>query len=181
MPRWYDLAFRGVARGPVTRRIRTVNSSDWAVRARPPDGLSNVPIDLESHARDLADTTGNRSLQHVECPVQERAALLSRSYPSLRSHDLSRSDLEALASYTELFRVAAGTMIFHEATPGSWMSLVVSGEVEIRKLDAAQRDRVLATIGPGNLLGEMAFLDGQTRSATAIATLSLPDAQRQHI
>jgi len=113
---------------------------------------------------------GNRSLQHVECPVQERAALLSRSYPSLRSHDLSRSDLEALASYTELFRVAAGTMIFHEATPGSWMALVVSGEVEIRKLDAAQRDRVLATIGPGNLLGEMAFLDGQTRSATAIAS-----------
>ena len=111
----------------------------------------------------------NRSLQHVECPVQERAALLSRSYPSLRSHDLSRSDLETLGSYTELFRVAAGTMIFHEATPGSWMALVVSGEVEIRKLDAAQRDRVLATIGPGNLLGEMAFLDGQTRSATAIS------------
>ena len=50
------------------------------------------------------------------------------------------------------------------------MALVVSGEVEIRKLDAAQSDRVLATIGPGNLLGEMAFLDGQTRSATAIAS-----------
>jgi len=60
-------------------------------------------------------------------------------------------------------------MIFHEATPGSWMALVVSGEVEIRKLDAGRRDRILATIGPGHLLGEMAFLDGQTRSATAIA------------
>ncbi|OLB94251.1 MAG: hypothetical protein AUH30_18060 [Candidatus Rokubacteria bacterium 13_1_40CM_68_15] len=111
----------------------------------------------------------NRSLQHVECPVQERAALLSRGYPSLRLHDLTRADLETLGSYTEVFRAEVGTMIFHEATPGSWMALVVSGEVEIRKLDAGRRDRILATIGPGHLLGEMAFLDGQTRSATAIA------------
>src|SRR5438046_10325795 len=50
------------------------------------------------------------------------------------------------------------------------MSIVVSAEVAICKRHAAQRDRVLATIRPGNLLGEMAFLDGQTRSATAIAS-----------
>src|SRR3989454_4634026 len=60
----------------------------------------------------------NRSLQYVECPVQERAALLSRSYPSLRLNDLTRTDLETLGSYTEVFRAEEGTMIFHEATPG---------------------------------------------------------------
>src|SRR5439155_1301168 len=79
MPRWYDLAFRGVARGPVTRRIRTVNSSDWAVRARPPDGCRTCRLTWRAMHGISRTQLENRSLQHVECPVQERAALLTRS------------------------------------------------------------------------------------------------------
>ena len=50
------------------------------------------------------------------------------------------------------------------------MALLVDGAVDVLKLDASRQNRLLATLGPGQLLGEMAFVDGQTRSATAVAT-----------
>jgi CRP/FNR family cyclic AMP-dependent transcriptional regulator len=58
----------------------------------------------------------------------------------------------------------AGQVIFEEGQPGDVMYVVQEGEVEIRL-----GDRVLETVGPGGIVGEMALVDTSHRSATAVA------------
>jgi CRP-like cAMP-binding protein len=60
-----------------------------------------------------------------------------------------------------------GTVLFEEGQPGDYMYVVQSGEVEIRRL-VGETERVLATLRPGEFLGEMAILNGRPRSATAV-------------
>ena len=58
----------------------------------------------------------------------------------------------------------ANTTIFAEGTPGDVMYVVIEGEVELRI-----RSDVLEVAGPGAIVGEMALIDAQPRSATARA------------
>lgn len=61
----------------------------------------------------------------------------------------------------------AGAVVFEEGDPGSRMYVIQSGEVRILKRVGA-REIELARLGPGEAFGEMALLEGQPRSATAI-------------
>lgn len=60
-----------------------------------------------------------------------------------------------------------GAVIFREGEKGDVMYVIQGGSVGIsRKIDA--KDVRIATLGPGEILGEMALFDMQDRSATAI-------------
>jgi CRP/FNR family transcriptional regulator, cyclic AMP receptor protein len=61
----------------------------------------------------------------------------------------------------------AGSVVFEEGDPASRMYVVVSGEVRIQKRVGA-RVLTLAVLGAGEAFGEMALLDRQPRSATAV-------------
>ena len=61
-----------------------------------------------------------------------------------------------------------GTVIFEEREPASHAYVIETGLVEI-STDVDDERRVLATMGPGEMFGEMAALDGTERSATATA------------
>ena len=144
----------------------TGNPCDLPLRFRP-CGADTFPVGMPCDGDAEID---NRELGVLECSVQDWATLLSTSYPALRLQDLTWPELEAVARHTQVLRARRGTVIFSEAASGNWMALLVDGAVDVLKLDASQRNRLLATLGPGQLLGEMAFVDGQTRSATAVAT-----------
>jgi CRP/FNR family cyclic AMP-dependent transcriptional regulator len=58
----------------------------------------------------------------------------------------------------------AGQPIFTAGQPGEVMFVVKEGEV-----DVLVNGKVVDTVGQGGLLGEMALIDKQPRSATAIA------------
>ncbi len=60
-----------------------------------------------------------------------------------------------------------GAVVFEEGDPGSRMYVIQSGEVRIVKR-VGTRDIMLARLGAGEAFGEMALLEGQPRSATAI-------------
>ncbi len=62
---------------------------------------------------------------------------------------------------------AAGTVIFEEGDPGSRMYVILTGRVRVEK-SIGGRALVLATLGPGDFFGEMALLEGQPRSASAV-------------
>ena len=57
-----------------------------------------------------------------------------------------------------------GETIFKEGEPADCMFSVVEGSVAIEL-----RGAVVEHIGPGGVFGEMALIDGQPRSATAVA------------
>ena len=59
---------------------------------------------------------------------------------------------------------AAGQTVFSVGDPGDVMYVVSSGEAEVM-IDG----RAVETVGKGGILGEMALIDGQPRSATVIA------------
>jgi CRP-like cAMP-binding protein len=66
----------------------------------------------------------------------------------------------------------AGEKIFGEGDAGDYMYGVIEGEVEIRK-----GGKVVDTIGPGGIFGEMALIDHTGRSATAVAKSDCKAAQ----
>lgn len=76
-----------------------------------------------------------------------------------------------------------GATLFREGETGSEMFVIQSGQVQISKR-VANGDKVLATLGPGEFLGEMAILNSKPRVATATVTAEAParvlviDAQR---
>lgn len=61
-----------------------------------------------------------------------------------------------------------GQVIFTDGANGDWMYVVESGEVEISKI-VGGRKIVIETMKPGDLFGEMAYIDKTPRSATATA------------
>lgn len=79
-----------------------------------------------------------------------------------------------------------GTVIFEEREPASCAYVIETGLVEI-STDVDDERRVLATMGPGQMFGEMAALDGTERSATATAvedtqlTLIISDQLRSRV
>ncbi len=63
----------------------------------------------------------------------------------------------------------AGQTIFSAGDPGSHLILIEMGRVEISNTSFGGRKSVLAQMGPGEVLGEIAALDGGARSADAVA------------
>ena len=77
---------------------------------------------------------------------------------------------------TDVESYAAGQVIFEKGQPGDVMYVVREGQVSI-VLNGTEID----SAGPGGIIGEMALIDDQPRSATAIATTYRPgtrDANR---
>jgi CRP/FNR family transcriptional regulator, cyclic AMP receptor protein len=61
-----------------------------------------------------------------------------------------------------------GHVIFEEGSTGRELYVVLDGEVEIAKISGAGKT-VIVTLGKGEFFGEMAVIDGSSRSASAIA------------
>jgi CRP/FNR family transcriptional regulator, cyclic AMP receptor protein len=61
-----------------------------------------------------------------------------------------------------------GDVIFEEGSTGRELYVVLDGEVEIAKVNGGSK-AVIITLGKGEFFGEMAVIDGSSRSATAIA------------
>jgi CRP-like cAMP-binding protein len=62
----------------------------------------------------------------------------------------------------------AGERIFAEGDPSYYCYQVLKGKVDI-VLSPGSRRQVIATVGPGEVFGEMGVIDSGPRSATAIA------------
>jgi CRP/FNR family cyclic AMP-dependent transcriptional regulator len=70
-------------------------------------------------------------------------------------------------SYSSLGQeFAPGEVLFREGEPGDVMFVVQSGAVRISK-EVGGQAKVLAVLGAGEFLGEMAILNGKPRTATA--------------
>lgn len=64
---------------------------------------------------------------------------------------------------------SAGQSIFVEGEPGLDVILITEGRAEVSVMSASGRKSVIAQMGPGEVLGEIAALDGGPRSASVVA------------
>jgi CRP/FNR family transcriptional regulator len=103
------------------------------------------------------------------------ADLIDRERPlaALRSSALfSHLDEITLANVAERLtsrRFRRGEVVFHEGDPGDALHIVVAGRVKIGRLSPGGGEAIVASLGPGEVFGELVLLDGAPRSASATA------------
>jgi CRP-like cAMP-binding protein len=74
------------------------------------------------------------------------------------------SPINLFRNSTDFKDFPAGTVIFKEGDAGDFMYVVKEGSVTL-----SLRDKVLETVETGGVFGEMALIDNEARSATAVA------------
>jgi len=82
---------------------------------------------------------------------------------------LSPEELANLRGATREMTFAAEQPIFNQGDPGDGIYFVKDGSVQISVTVSTGESKVLSKIEPGDLFGEMAVLDSDPRSASAIA------------
>ncbi len=89
---------------------------------------------------------------------------------SLFFKGLQKEEIDVfLKSFSEKY-FSAGTTVFIENMPGERLYLLVHGRIRISRMLAEGDERTLADLGPGDLFGEMAVIEGASRAATARVT-----------
>ena len=78
--------------------------------------------------------------------------------------------IEDFSWYVQTYHVKAGTTVFLEGDPGTFMCVIVSGQVEILKADENGNPQRIAVVSKGKTFGEMALIDSEKRSATCVTT-----------
>src|SRR5204862_4804834 len=100
---------------------------------------------------------------HCMTSAEEIAALRGRT-PIFSG--LSERDLCQLAEVTVPRAYLAGEAIFREGDSGDTCYVVRSGRVRVTRRHSDGRVLTLAELGPGQMFGELAMFDGETRSAS---------------
>jgi len=70
----------------------------------------------------------------------------------------------------EAYTAAKNTVIFDEGSEDSTMAIVIKGKIDIIKKESGSKTNVIASILPSQSFGEMSLIDGDARSAQAIAS-----------
>ncbi len=82
---------------------------------------------------------------------------------------LEPQELKRVLAFSRTERFPAGQVIFRRGEPGHSMLTVISRRVKISVSSSEGKEAVLAILGRGEVLGEMALIDGKERSADATA------------
>lgn len=86
---------------------------------------------------------------------------------------LSGVETPELKKLSQLFRelcFSEGDTVFVEQMPGEALYLIAEGTVRISRMIAEGEEKTLMVLGPEDVFGEMALLDGGPRAATARVT-----------
>jgi CRP/FNR family transcriptional regulator len=92
---------------------------------------------------------------------------LLRSVPLFA--DLEQGELERFSQVAVPRSFPTGTRVFHEGDRSDACYIVRSGSFRVTREHSDGRAITLATLGPGDIFGELAMLDGEVRSASVEA------------
>ena len=80
---------------------------------------------------------------------------------------LKSEQMEAVSQVAELETYDGGSDVFSQNEPASALYVIKSGSIKISQLSESGDRIEVATLGAGAHFGEMPFIDGERRSATA--------------
>jgi CRP/FNR family transcriptional regulator, cyclic AMP receptor protein len=83
---------------------------------------------------------------------------------------LDEADREVIQQSLDVLQLSASQRVFSKGDPGGSLFIVAEGEVEIFVEGTTGERILLETAVPGSYFGELSLLDGQARSACAVAT-----------
>jgi CRP-like cAMP-binding protein len=82
---------------------------------------------------------------------------------------LTFQEINAMCSFMNCYAADRGGVLLQERDQGDSMLLILTGSVDVLKLSDDSKSVRIATLGPGQTIGEMSLVDGQPRFATCIA------------
>ena len=83
--------------------------------------------------------------------------------------DFSWHQICTISKHMEAYTATKGTIIFDEGSEDSTMAIVIKGKINIIKKESGSKVNIIASIFPSQSFGEMSLIDGEARSAQAIA------------
>ena len=89
--------------------------------------------------------------------LRDRSALFST---------LNDEDIQAVLNLAHAEQLPAKHVVFHEGDAGDRLLVLLSGRVKVSLASPEGKEAILSLLEPGQLIGEMALLDGGARSAT---------------
>jgi CRP/FNR family transcriptional regulator, cyclic AMP receptor protein len=92
---------------------------------------------------------------------------LLRSVPIFS--ELTEADFASLAKVANRRRYPKDSVVFFENEQGDFFFMILEGRIKVTILGDDGREVILSLLGSGDFFGEMALLDNEPRSATAIA------------
>jgi CRP/FNR family cyclic AMP-dependent transcriptional regulator len=84
--------------------------------------------------------------------------------------ELNPEEQSRLSAIVKRRQFPADTVVFFEGDPSDSLYAVLSGSMKVYTTSEDGKQRVLSTMGPGDVFGEYSLIDGHPRSAT-VATL----------
>jgi CRP-like cAMP-binding protein len=84
-------------------------------------------------------------------------------------NELNKKDLTHFLTIIHNRNYLAGEYIFYQGDPGIGLYIIRSGEIKIKRVDDDNNETLLAKLAEGDFFGELALIDGDKRSASAVA------------
>lgn len=100
----------------------------------------------------------NYSKQESEADILKRIPIFQ---------DLKKRELNIVSKILYERKYEAGEYMFETGQPGAAMFIIKEGTVQITRNSKSGEELVLASIGSGDFVGELALLDSSPRSASA--------------
>ncbi len=82
-------------------------------------------------------------------------------------NEMTEAELGLLAGLFTEKSLQEGMTVFVEQMPGESLFLISEGTIRVSKMLAEGEEKTLVILGPDDVFGEMALLDGAPRSVTA--------------
>ncbi|WP_371151305.1 Crp/Fnr family transcriptional regulator [Buchananella felis] len=83
--------------------------------------------------------------------------------------DLPEDDLQALRAMMHETSLRRGENLFHEGDPGDRLYILQDGKIKLGHTSLDGREKLIAVLGPGEIVGELTLFDPGPRSTTASA------------
>lgn len=85
------------------------------------------------------------------------------------SNGFSFDQVKILTRYMDVYQVVKETVLFCEGDKNAYLVLIAKGRIDVVKFDSERMPKRITTLGPGKTIGEMSIVDGEPRSAAAVA------------
>ena len=82
---------------------------------------------------------------------------------------LNEKELDLLLQATTTKRLEAKEVLFRKGDPGNQLYGILSGSLKVMVIGSDGKDVIFTLMGPGEIIGEIALLDMEERSASAVA------------
>lgn len=106
-------------------------------------------------------------LHKIICSEEELSNKLELTH---WAKDFSWDQICKISKYMDAYSASTDTVIFDEESEENTMAIVIKGKVDIIKKESGSKVNVIASIYPSQSFGEMSLIDGEPRSAQAVAS-----------